>query len=258
VREGVIVDVPESDVPLLRPGYDDPEEIPALASEALARTAVDGRLTAMVRGRPLPIRIVATSPRLPTVTRAPDRFLLVDYDTLLAVVTAQRPGEVGPTEAWFAGPPPAGRPPYPGATLVSRASATDAARRDALAAGLGTTLAVTAGLAGALAAAGLLLAAASLRRAERGELAGWSALGAGPAALARMSRLRVLALYAAGTLAAVAGAALALRLVVALVAVTAGGGNPLPPIAIRIDWLASAALIAATGAVAVIVARAAR
>jgi hypothetical protein len=134
----------------------------------------------------------------------------------------------------------------------------EAARRDALAAGLDATLLVTATLAGALSAAGLLLAAASLLRSERAELAGWRAQGAGPAALARMKRLRVLALYAAGTLAALAGAAIALRLVVALVAVTAGGGDPLPPIDIRIDWAASALLIAATGAVAVGVARAAR
>jgi hypothetical protein len=113
-------------------------------------------------------------------------------------------------------------------------------------------------LAGALAAAGLLLAAASLLRAERAELAGWRALGAAPSALARMKRLRVLALYAAGSLAAIAGAAIALRLVVALVAVTAGGGDPLPPIEIRVDWAASLALIAATGAVAVAIARVAR
>jgi hypothetical protein len=254
VRRGVVVDIPESDAPLLRPGYRVPEEIPALASEALAAIAVDRRLTAMVRGRPLPIRIVATSERLPTVTRRPDRFLLVDYDTLLAVVTAQRPGEALPTEAWFDGPPPAGRPPYPDAAIVSRARATATARRDALASGASATLAVTAALAGALAAAGLLLAAASLLRAERGELAGWRALGAGPGALARVVRLRVVALYVAGALAALIGAALALRLVVALVAVTAGAGDPLPPIAIRIDWLASAALVAATGAIAAAVA----
>jgi hypothetical protein len=258
VPSGVIVDVPESDVPLVRSGYEVPDAIPAVASEPLAALAVDRQLTAMVRGRPLPIRVVAVSERLPTVTRRPDRFLLVDYDTLLAVVTAQRPGEAIANEAWFAGPPPRGRAPYPEATIVTRAGTTAAARRDALASGAGTTLAVTAVLAGALAAAGLLLAAASLLRAERAELAGWRALGAGPAALARMKRLRVLALYAAGALAAVAGAALALRLVVALVAVTAGGGDPLPPIEIRIDWAASAALIAATGAVAVAIARVAR
>lgn len=256
VARGVIVDVPESDAPLLRPGYRVAKEIPALASEPLAAIAVDRRLTAMVQGRPLPIRIVATAPRLPTITRRPDRFLLVDYDTLLGVLTAQRPGEAIPTEAWFDGPPPAGRPPYPGAAITSRAEVTATARRDALAGGASTTLAVTAALAGALAAAGLLLAAASLQRAERGELAGWQTLGAGPAALARMMRLRVLALYAAGALAALIGAALALRLVVALVAVTAGGGDPLPPIAIRIDWAASAALIAGTGAIAVAVATA--
>jgi hypothetical protein len=258
IRRGVIVDVPESDTPLIRPGYDVPAELPAVASEPLARLAVDRRLTAMVRGRPLPVRIVATSERLPTVTRRPDRFLLVDYDSLLAMVTAQRPGEALPTEAWFTGNPPRGRPPYPDATVVTRAGVTAAARRDALAGGVDTTLAVTAVLAGGLAAAGLLLAAASLLRAERTELAGWRALGAGPSALARMKRLRVLALYAAGALAAIAGVAIALRLVVALVAVTAGGGDPLPPIEVRIDWPASAALIAATGAVAVAVARVSR
>ena len=255
---GMIIDVPENDAPLIRPAYEVPDEIPAVASEALARIAVDGRLTAMVRGWPLFIRIVATSELQPTVTRRPDRFLLVDYDTLLAVLTAERPGEAFPNEAWFNGPPPRGRAPYQEATIVSRAATTEAARRDALAAGVDATLLVTAILAGALAAAGLLLAAASLLRSERAELAGWRAHGAGPAALARMKRLRVLALYVAGTLAALAGAALALRLVVALVAVTAGGGDPLPPIEIRIDWVAGAVLIAATGAVAVGVARVAR
>jgi hypothetical protein len=255
---GMIIDVPESDAPLIRPPFPVPREIPAVASEALARIAVDGRLTAMVRGRPLPIRIVATSELQPTVTSRPDRFLVADYDTVLAVLTAERPGETVVNEAWFNGPAPRGRAPYPEATIVSRAAMIEAARRDALAAGLDATLLVTAILAGALSAAGLLLAAASLLRSERAELAGWRAQGAGPAALARMKRLRVLALYAAGTLAALAGAAIALRLVVALVAVTAGGGDPLPPIDIRIDWAASALLIAATGAVAVGVARAAR
>jgi hypothetical protein len=255
---GMIIDVPESDAPLIRPAYEVPDEIPAVASEALARIAVDGRLTAMVRGRPLMIRIAATSEHQPTITSRPDRFLVVDYATVLAVLTAQRPGETVVNEAWFDGPPPRGRAPYPEATIVSRAAMTEAARRDALAAGIDATLLVTAILAGALAAAGLLLAAASLLRSERAELAGWRAQGAGPAALARMKRVRVLALYVAGALAALAGAAIALRLVVALVAVTAGGGDPLPPIEIRIDWAASAVLIAATGAVAVGVARAAR
>ena len=68
--------------------------------------------------------VVATGERLPTVTRRPDRFLLVDYDTLLAVLTAQRPGEALPNEAWFGGTPPVGRPPYPEARVVSRAETT--------------------------------------------------------------------------------------------------------------------------------------
>jgi hypothetical protein len=249
IARGIRAELPEAEVPMLRPPYRVPDAVPAIVSPPLADLAVDGRLTALVDGREVPLRVAGTSPLLPTVTTRPDRFVLADYDSVLAYVSAQRPGAVAPTELWFSGPAPPG-------TELSRAAATARARRDALATGASTVLAVTAGLAGILATAGLLLAAGSALRAERGELAGWQALGAGPSALARVVRLRVIALYLAGTLAAILGAALALRLVVALVAVTAGGGTPLPPIALKIDWPATALLIAVTGAVAAAVAAA--
>jgi hypothetical protein len=243
---GIRAELPEADVPMLRPPYPVSDAVPAIVSPPLARLAVEGRLTVLAHGREVPITVIGTSPLLPTVTRRPDRFVLADYDSVVAYVSTQRPGAAAPTELWFSGRAPPG--------TNSRAAATARARRDALATGAGTVLAVTAALACLLATTGLLLAAGSALRSERGELAGWQALGAGPSALARVVRLRVVALYLAGTVAAIAGAALALRLVVALVAVTAGGGTPLPPIALTIDWPATVALIAVTGAVAAIVA----
>jgi hypothetical protein len=105
-----------------------------------------------------------------------------------------------------------------------------------------------------LATAGLILAAAGSLRAESGELAAWLALGASPATLAASLRLRILLVYAAGTAAAVAGAALALRLVAALVAVNAGGRAPLPPIEPRVAWAASVALVAISALAATVIA----
>jgi len=147
----------------------------------------------------------------------------------------------------------------PGERLLTHRTLAVTARRDALATGASTLLLVTAALAVVLATAGLLLTAASAVRAEGGELASWLALGAAPRTLAASVRLRIVLLYAAGTVAAAIGALLALRLVAALVAVTAGGRAPLPPILARVDWAGSALLVVLTGlATAVVAVRLAR
>jgi len=249
IRRGVQASFTEIGVPLLRPGYPLPAALPAIASPDLAARAVDGRLSVSVRGYPLTLAIVGRSRLFPTVTRRPRSFLVLDYATLFAALNAYTPGNVEPTEAWFGGRPSRDaaavlrRAPFRGARLTTREALWTAARGDAVAVSAEGVLLATAVLAALLAALGMALAASAIVADERVELAEYEALGIEVATLARALRLRLLLLAAAGVIAAVVGAIAAVRLVSALVSVTAGAAGALPPIEARVATAAGGVLV---------------
>jgi ABC-type lipoprotein release transport system permease subunit len=87
-----------------------------------------------------------------------------------------------------------------------------------------------------LAAVGVLLGVVGDRRDESGDLFDLSAQGVTPAELRRHLLLRAQTVAALGIAGGVAAGAVVSALVVAVVAVTAGAGTPLPPLALAFDW----------------------
>jgi hypothetical protein len=144
-------------------------------------------VTLNLRGKQLLVRIVGRARLFPTITARPSSFLVLDYDTLFAVMNADQPGLALPTEAWFFDPQSPGfaanlgRPPFRLRRLVGAAPIEARLHGDPLAAGTRSVLAVAALVAAALALIGLLLAARSALASERLQLAEYEALGVPPA-----------------------------------------------------------------------------
>jgi hypothetical protein len=249
VRRGLQLALNGTASPLVRPAVGLPGALPALVSAPVAAQAVDGQLTVGVAGRELRVRVAAVASRFPTVVRTPDDFVVLDYDTLFAALNADRPGFASPTEAWFFGRlRPAGR------HIVGAAPLRAELLGDPLARGTRDVLDVTALVAAAVAILGLLVGVRSALGSERMLAAEYEALGVPRSTLARSAQLRLGLLSVLGLGAGLLGGVLAVRLVGALVAVTAGGGTPLPSIVAVAAWTPGAALLAAVGAVALVAA----
>jgi hypothetical protein len=245
VGQGLQFSLNGTATPLIRPSVGLPRALPALVSPSVAAQAVDGRLTVDLEGRELPVRVAAVASRFPTVLRAPDDFVVLDYDTLFAALNADRPGFASPTEAWFFG---GARPA--GTHVIGAEPLRRELLGDPLARGTRDVLDVTALVAAALAVLGLLVGVRSTLGSERMLSAEYEALGVPPTTLVRSVQLRLVVLSLLGIGAGLLGGVLATRLVGALVAVTAGGRTPLPSIVPVAAWIPAAALLAAVGAVA--------
>jgi len=246
VRQGLQLSLNGTATPLIRPAVGLPRALPALVSPSVAAQAVDGELTVDLEGRELPVRVAAVATRFPTVLRTPDDFVVLDYDTLFAALNADRPGFASPTEAWFFG----ARPRPAGTHVVGAEPLRRELLGDPLARGTRDVLDVTALVAAALAILGLLVGVRSTLGSERMLSAEYEALGVPPSTLVRSVQLRLLLLSVLGIGAGLLGGVLAVRLVGALVAVTAGGRAPLPSIVPVTALIPAAALLAAVGAVA--------
>jgi ABC-type antimicrobial peptide transport system permease subunit len=107
---------------------------------------------------------------------------------------------------------------------------------DPLARGAIALLLVTALVGLALAGVGLLLTVVGDLRDERGLLQDLEAQGATPAELRRHVLLRAAAVGVLGLAGGIAAGAIVGALVVAVVSVTAGAENALPPLALAFDW----------------------
>jgi hypothetical protein len=248
--------------PLVRPALKLPRAVPVLAGPAVSREAADGVVELAIGGRTLSFRVRGNASLFPTVVHDIDRFVVVDYDTLFAALNADVPGTSVPSEAWFFSPHDArfaralAQPPFRAARVLSARALAAGYLADPLAAGTRDVLLVAAFAAAFLAFLGLVLATRASLESERLTTAEYEALGVPPPTLSRASQLRLFVLSAAGIAAAFAGAFIAVRLVGAFVAVTGTGTSPLPPIAPVVAWVGGGALtavVAVTGALAVIV-----
>ena len=269
LRQGAELDLNGTYVPLIRPGLPVPKALPALVSGSVAARAVDRRATLLIGSRALPIRIAGTARLFPTVVDAPDDFVVVDYDTLLAALNLDRPGTAVPSEAWFFRPQRTGfrdrlaRPPFRLESAVDVQEAEAELLHDPLARGTREVLGIAALVAALLGVLGLVLGARSTLAAERPLLAEYEALGVPPRTLARSTQIRLLVLSLAGLAAGLLGALVTVRLTSSFVAVTGTSGTPLPPIASHVAWgtgtlLLAAVAIVGVGAVTAIAGRALR
>ena len=244
---------PKLGLPSPRPGFEN-GPIPVLASGPVAARAVDRLLTIDLPGKQIEGRVVGTARLFPTITESQSSFVVVDYDTLFAVMNADQPGLLEPSEAWFF------HSQQRGATertlrlfhVVDEQQLERALLDDPLAAGTRTMLTISALVASALSLIGLILAARSALVSERPQLAEYEALGVARSVLRRSAQLRLFALSLLGIAAGLLGGFVSVRLTGAFVAVTGTAKRPLPPIATVIAWPAAAVVLGAltlTGAV---------
>ncbi|HZC29304.1 MAG TPA: hypothetical protein VE269_06155, partial [Gaiellaceae bacterium] len=179
VAHGVRFEVNGTRLPLVHPAAGLPYpstgfqvgDLPALASGPVADQAVNGLVTLVVAGKPVPLRLIGRAKFFPSVVEDPHRFVVIDYDTLFAALNADQPGILVPNEAWSF----AAQPPVP--TALDAAALEHRFRHDALAAGTRKVLTVAGLLAALLGFAGLVLATRSMLASERLVLAEYEALG---------------------------------------------------------------------------------
>jgi hypothetical protein len=236
---------------LLHPAV--PSVLPALVSDAVAAAAVDHVLTVDGLGEPLRVRVVGTARLFPTMLEHPYHFVVLDYESLFAVLNAPYPGVALPSEAWFFRPQPPGFPErlsLPGFRVEGVVGAKPLTARllsDPLASGTRDVLGLAALGAAALGLLGLVLAVRSALESERTLLGEYEALGVPPATLARSTQLRLFALSMLGVAAGLLGGLVAVRLVGASVAVTGSGDRPLPPIEPLVAWRTDSVLAGTVG-----------
>jgi hypothetical protein len=246
--------------PFIRPRLELPEALPALVSQQVARSIVDGELhVSLPVGAELRIDVIGTSELFPTVTEGPTRFLVLDYETLFAALNVEYPGEAPPSEAWFFEPQAPGfaarldRPPFRVRSASGVEQLEDANREDPLASGARFVLALTAAIAALLGLLGLALAVRSTLGAERALLAEYEALGVGRGTIGRSLQARVAMLALLGIVAALVGGAVAVLLLSAFVAVTGSAERPLPPIEGVLAWRQGAALLVLVAVLALVI-----
>jgi hypothetical protein len=249
---------PKLGLPLPEPGFEN-GPVPALASGPVAAQAVDRLLTIDLPGKQIAARVVGSARLFPTITERQSSFVVLDYDTLFAVMNADQPGLVAPSEAWLFQPQRSdfaarlSQPPFRLERIVNVQQLEHALLDDPLAAGTRTMLGIAAVVAAALTLVGLILAARSALVAGRLQLAEYEALGVARSALRRSAQLRLFALALLGVAAGLLGGFVSVRLTGAFVAVTGTAKRPLPPIATVAAWSAAGIVVAAVvvaGAVA--------
>jgi hypothetical protein len=221
----------------------DGSPLPVIASASLARSAGgSGALPVFVGLARVTVRIAATARLFPSVS---GDFVVADEDRVDTALNAAVPGSALADEAWVAGPASLGpqlakAAPVPVRVASRRALEADL-RADPLARGSLLVLAAAAVVALALSLIGLALMLAVDLRDETGELFDLETQGVGPARLRRHVRLRTLTVAAAGLAGGLAiGAALTLSVLEAL-AVSANSTEPVPPLALELDWAVLAA-----------------
>jgi hypothetical protein len=235
----------------------DGRALAVVASPDVATSAGASRLALDFGGLELAARVVGVARRFPTVGPG-EPFVVVDESRLATALAADAPGTSSSDEAWVAGrggsPLTAGTAAWlrggsPGASVVFRQEVASALQQDPLGRSIGYTLAAAALLALVLAIAGLWVTVLGDLHDERHDLADLEGQGANLGELRQHVRVRALALLGFGILAGVALGAVLTRLVVALLAVSAGTSVPDPPLVLELEWsnivLAGAVLVVA-------------
>jgi hypothetical protein len=190
-----------------------------------------------VAGVPLRVRVVAEATRFPSVR---GDFAIADRTLLETALNVGEPGSGLPTEAWIDAATPATvarlqRPPWDVLVTDSIAERERTLRADPLARSSLALLAAAAAIALVLALLAVALATIADAREDRAELIDLEAQGAAPSTLRRVVRLRQLLVVAVGIAAGILTGLVLTALVVAVVAVAAGGERPEPPLVLELD-----------------------
>jgi hypothetical protein len=219
--------------------------VPIIASRRLGRPGQ--QIGLRVANAVIPAQIVANARYFPSVD---GDFAVADLPTWLVVQNAAEPGVAAPSELWTDEKPP----PLP-LQVTSQRAQERLLRSDPIARGAVALLIIVAVLALALAVAGLVLTVLGDRTSERASLRDLEVQGATPRDLRRHLLLRAAAIGSLGIGGGIAAGAIVGTLVVAVVTVTAGAQQALPPLARVFDWtwigVALLAVVAASAAGAI-------
>lgn len=244
--------------------------LPAVVSPDLAREAKpDGTIDLHLGSGTIPIRVVATADRAPTVVERDPRFVIVPLDPFIVALASAVPGSGRPSEMWLSVPDPQrqaevraalAKPPFRFAQVTARSDLVAEQAGDPLTQAIfwAQIVAALAGL--TLSVGALVMGAITDLRDERGELADLEAQGVAPSSLRWHALARTAWLAVGGCIAGlVAGIALAVTVTGALV-IDAEGRLPIPPLIVVLPPLQIAAvvlgvLVVVLGAVAVLAAR---
>jgi hypothetical protein len=206
------------------------ELVPVVATPAVARAAgPSGIVPLHVENSVIAGKIVGTTRYFPSIE---GDAVVADLPTWLTAANTADPGVATASELWLGTRPPAGLP----LALTSQRARMNELTSDPLARGAISLLLVTALVGLALAGVGLLLTVVGDLRDERGLLQDLEAQGATPAELRRHVLLRAAVVGVLGLAGGIAAGAIVGALVVAVVSVTAGAENALPPLALAFDW----------------------
>lgn len=218
--------------------------VPVIASPGLGPP---GRTIAVrVADVVVPARIVANARYVPSVQ---GDVVVADLAAWLTTVNTLEPGVAVASEIWTDR-----RPPALPLQVMSQHAQLRQLQDDPIARGATALLAVVAVVALLLAAAGLTLTVLGDRSGERASLADLEAQGATPRERRRHLLLRATAVGGLGICGGIGAGVLVGLLVVAVVTVTAGAQQALPPLALVFDWelvavaIGAVALAGAAGA----------
>ncbi|MEP6761785.1 MAG: hypothetical protein ABJA93_10540, partial [Sporichthyaceae bacterium] len=229
--------------------------VPAYVDRSTAARARGGLLSLGLGGdKRLTVRVVAAGDRFPTIR---GRFAVLDRAALAAAMDETTPGAGTATEMWVWAPD--GRPtrtvstvlrkpPFDRLTLASRLEKERSLRTDPVALTSSRLLLIT-GLVGLVVGAlSVILMVLAERRESAGELFAREAEGTRPGRLRLELFLRAGAVLAVGVPIGVATGVILSRATTTLVAVTAGGTTPDPPLVMAASpGLVAAALMALLG-----------
>lgn len=210
-------------------------ELPVAVDPVTARLAKGGLLQLTLDGSTaVTARVVATSPRLPTVGA---RFVLADVTALADRRAVAHPGRSA-DEYWLDVPSGSrdavaailAAQPYSQLTITDRRVIQADLADDPISQGSYALLTVVGVLAAGVALLALLLLVVGERRDGAGELDAWEADGLAPRLLRRMLAVRAAAVAVVALPVGLVGGLVLTRVGVTLVAVDASGQRPTPPL----------------------------
>jgi hypothetical protein len=205
----------------------------------------------MVEGEPLLLRVTGVASRFPTVQ---GDLVVVDRTAVSTALNTAAPGTGVTNEMWIdarAGRSTQAlaqalrRQPFASLDVSTRRATLAHLRADPLGRGAVLILGSAALSALALALAGVLLALVSDLRDERGELFDLESQGAEPRTLLRHLRLRFLISICFGAAGGLVAGTILGALTIGLIRLTAGAGEPVPPLRLEVDWPLVAIALAA-------------
>ena len=225
--------------------------VPGIATSAFLRASqahVGAAVPVDVGSVTIPVRIVASVARFPTVT-GPGGALIVDQSLAADILASRQAGPLPVTQWWLRTATSRVPPGLPAGSAVTDRAAMVAALLSSPLSAIPEQAALTIAVAAALLAAlGFGVSVAVSLRARRTQAALLAALGVAKLAQARLLCLEELLLSLPAALAGLLAGALVAHLVIPAVILTSAGAAPLPPVLTQIP-VAWAALLAAAVAV---------